>query len=61
MEELMNFLTSNLVDIGQIVLMILGVGSIVAKITPTQVDNTVIDFLLKVVNMLGLTKKDGKW
>ena len=57
----MNFLTSNLVDIGQIVLMILGVGSIVAKITPTQVDNTVIDFLLKEVNMLGLTKKDGKW
>lgn len=40
----------------QLVLAVLGVASIIAKITPTEADNAIIDKILSVVHLLGLTK-----
>jgi hypothetical protein len=44
-------------NIVQLVLGILGVASIIAKMTPTQADNAIIDKILSLVHTLGLTKK----
>ena len=43
-------------DIIELVLAVLGVGSIVARFTKTRSDNAVVDFLLRSVHLLGLTK-----
>ena len=45
---------SNYVELG---LAMLGVASIIAKLTPTEVDNKVVGILIKIVHVLGLTKK----
>ena len=45
-----------LTEIGQIVLMVLGVASAVAKLTPTKSDDKIVDAVFKVVHGLGLTK-----
>jgi len=43
---------------GTLILAALGLFSIIAKMTPTDADNKVVDFLYKVVNFLGLTKNE---
>ena len=48
---------NNWSDVATLVLAVLGVASIVAKMTPTEADNKVVDMLYKLVNVLGLTKK----
>lgn len=53
----MEWLMSHWTDLLQAVLMILGGFSIIAKLTPTQADDAVIDKILGVIHALGLTKK----
>ena len=41
-----------------VILAALGLFSVIAKMTPTEADNKVVDFLYKIVNFLGLNKED---
>ncbi len=40
-----------------IILAVLGLFSVIAKMTPTEADNKIVDFLYKIVNFLGLNKE----
>lgn len=42
------------------VLMILGGASIIAKMTPTEADNKIIQKIENFIHALGLTKRGGK-
>ena len=53
----MEWLTTHWVEVGQAVLAVLGAASIVAKLTPTEADDKVIQKVLDVIHALGLTKK----
>jgi len=55
----MEWLQANWKEIGELVLAVLGVFSIVAKITPTQTDDKILKKLFSFVHFFGLTKKDG--
>lgn len=52
----MEYLTAHSSDLVQLGLAILGVFSIIAKLTPTESDNKILDKVLAVVHTLGLTK-----
>ena len=39
-------------------LALLGAFSIIAKLTPTKSDDKIVDFLYKVIDFFGLTKKE---
>lgn len=54
----MEYILTHWMDIGTAILAILGAFSILAKLTPTKADDKIVDFLLKIVNTLGLTKKN---
>ena len=56
----MEFITANWQEITVALLAVLGAASAIAKLTPTEADDKVINAILKVVHGLGLTKKD-KW
>lgn len=53
----MNWLTTHWVEVVQAVLAVLGAASIVAKLTPTQVDDQWVQKVVDIVHALGLTKK----
>lgn len=53
---MVSWLVANWADVSSVVLAVLGAASLVARITPTEADNKVVDLLLKVVHGLGLTK-----
>lgn len=52
----MEYVTTHAADLTALLLAVLGVFSIVAKLTPTEADNKVLDKILTVVHTLGLTK-----
>lgn len=52
----MEYLTAHATDLTALLLAVLGVFSIIAKLTPTESDNKLLDKLLAVVHTLGLTK-----
>lgn len=52
----MEYITAHASDLTALVLAVLGVFSIIAKLTPTEADNKVLDKILAVVHTLGLTK-----
>jgi hypothetical protein len=52
----MEYLTAHAADLTSLLLAVLGVFSIIAKLTPTESDNKVLDKVLAVVHTLGLTK-----
>ena len=54
----MEFITANWQEITVALLAVLGAASAIAKLTPTEADDKVINAILKVVHGLGLTKKD---
>lgn len=56
MENIVSFITSNWVDIGSVLLMLIGAFSIIAKWTPNEVDNKIAAYLLKIVNFIGFKK-----
>jgi len=53
---IVSWVVANWADIGSVVLAVLGAASLVARLTPTEADNKVVDAILKVVHGLGLTK-----
>lgn len=53
----MEWITSNWEQLIVIVLAVLGAASAIAKVTPTEIDNKIIDKVLSVIHALGLTKK----
>lgn len=52
----MSYLTSHAADLTALLLAVLGVFSIIAKLTPTETDNKLLAKVLAVVHLLGLTK-----
>lgn len=52
----MAYLTLHAADLTALVLALLGVFSIIAKLTPTETDNKILAKILAVVHTLGLTK-----
>lgn len=53
---IIGWVTTNIGTVFTGVLMILGGFSVIAKLTPTQADDKIIDAILKVIHTLGLTK-----
>ena len=45
-----------LAEIGQALLMVLGGASVIAKLTPTEADDKIINSIYKVIQALGLNK-----
>lgn len=56
-QNLLSWLVGNIGVVVTQVLAILGAFSVLAKLTPTKKDDAAIDWLLKVIHTLGLTKK----
>ena len=57
--DLVNWLVAHWQEVGEAVLAVLGAASMVAKLTPTEADDAVVQKVLDFVHMLGLTKKDS--
>jgi hypothetical protein len=57
MADIIAFITTNSVDLLMLLGSLLGVFSIIAKLTPTDADDKILAVVLKVVHTLGLTKK----
>jgi hypothetical protein len=53
----MDFIVAHAKELTELLLAILGAFSIIAKLTPTGTDNKILEKLLSVVHLLGLTKK----
>jgi pyruvate kinase len=49
----MEWLTANAEYIFGIATQVVGIAAIVATMTPNTTDNSVVDFILKIVNVLG--------
>ena len=56
----MEWLTANWNDILQAGLGIFGAFSIIAKLTPTQADDKIVNGILKIIHFFGLTKAVAK-
>jgi len=54
---MIEYLTTNSADLIALLFGLLGVFSVIAKLTPTKKDNIVLDKVVKFVHLLGLTKK----
>jgi len=55
---MIEYVTANWQELGMVAFAILGVASMIAKLTPTEADDKIVAAILKVVHGLGLTKKD---
>ncbi len=55
--EIINWLQDHAADLTAMLFALLGLFSIIAKLTPTEADNKILDKILSVVHALGLTKK----
>ena len=53
----MDWILTHAADLTALLLAVLGVFSIIAKLTPTEADNKLLDKVLGLVHLLGLTKK----
>lgn len=51
-----HWVTANWAAIGVAILAVLGAFSAIAKLTPTQSDDKIVEFLYKIIHTLGLTK-----
>ena len=52
----MDWIIAHTADLTALLLAVLGVFSIIAKLTPTEADNKILDKILAIVHTLGLTK-----
>lgn len=57
MQEVIEYVINNWNQVIELILAIIGVASIIAKITPTPEDDKIIDKILGVINVIALTKK----
>ena len=53
----MEWITANLTDIIAIITGIITVASIIAKLTPTEIDNKVVGKILQVIDFLAINNK----
>ena len=53
----MAWLTAHYQELLALLFAVLGVFSLIAKLTPTEADNKLLDKILAVIHTLGLTKK----
>ena len=60
MMDVFNWIVANWELIVVAVLAVLGAASAIAKLTPTQADDKVVNWILKVIHSLGLTKAAAK-
>ena len=58
--DVFNWIVANWELIVVAVLAVLGAASAIAKLTPTQADDKVVNWILKVIHSLGLTKAAAK-
>ena len=54
---MIEYITANSADLIALLFGLLGVFSVIAKLTPTEKDNIILDKVLKIVHTFGLTKK----
>lgn len=52
----MLYITTHSADLTALLFAVLGVFSLIAKLTPTESDNKILDKILAVIHTLGLTK-----
>ena len=57
MEGFVGWMTANWKEVIEAVLALLGAFSVIAKLTPTQVDDNVLAKVYSVIHFLGLSKK----
>ena len=50
----------DIVKIAEVVLAVLGIASIVARLTPTKKDDKILNAILQVIHLVGLTKPEEK-
>tara|TARA_Y100000310_G_C20597380_1_gene771216 strand:- start:1234 stop:1413 length:180 start_codon:yes stop_codon:yes gene_type:complete len=55
----MNYVMGHYQEIIAILFAVVGVASMIAKLTPTEVDNKIIDKILAILNGLALNPKKG--
>jgi len=55
--EFITYISTHGLEIANAVLVILGGFSVIAKLTPTEADNKLIDKIIGVIHAIGLTKK----
>lgn len=53
---MIDYIFNNSQDLLALLFGLLGVFSVVARLTPTEADNKILNIILKVVGGLGLTK-----
>lgn len=56
METIIAYVMSHGKELIELGLAILGAFSILAKLTPTKVDDNILGFIAKIIHTLGLTK-----
>ena len=54
---MIEYIIANAADLTALLFGLLGVFSVIAKMTPTEKDNAILAVILKIVHGLGLTKK----
>ena len=58
--EIVNWVIANKQTVIELALAAFGLFSIIARITPTKVDDGIIQFILNIIHTLGLTKPESK-
>ena len=53
----MDFIVANWKDILTATLSLLGAFSIIARLTPNKTDDKIINYIIKIINVFGLSKK----
>ncbi|MCP4121881.1 MAG: hypothetical protein GY751_09025 [Bacteroidetes bacterium] len=56
----MDWIIANWTNVLEIVTSVVGVGALIATLTPNASDNSVIDFILKFINLLGANVGNAK-
>jgi len=54
---MLEYIITNSQDLIALLFGLLGVFSVIAKLTPTEKDNKILNALVKIVHTAGLTKK----
>ena len=54
MNEIWNWITSNWVTIMSVITSVIGIAAVIAKATPNTIDNKIVDWLIKIINVIGM-------
>jgi hypothetical protein len=57
MGDVIAYVQANWTDIGVAILAVLGAASAIAKLTPTQADDAVVQKVYDLIHLIGLSKK----